>query len=103
MYWIETIVCSVKPEVRARLQRNLNTRQEYKRRQSGCIAAWNAIAADNANMFLIQTIFRSADHWKAISELTQSQFDKTDGGIEQFLIGPPLVGVFEVEESQVGL
>ena len=103
MYWMETIVCSVKPEGRARLQRNLNTRQEYKRRQTGCIAAWSAVAADNPDMILIQTIFSSAAKWKAISELTQRQFDNTDGGIEQFLIGPPLVGVFEVDESQLGL
>jgi len=103
MLWVETIVCSSKQGVGARLRRMLNTRQEFKRRQAGCVAAWVGHAPDNGEMMLIQSVFESSDDWRRISELVQSNLDSEDGGIEGLLLGPPLVGVFEIKASELSL
>ena len=34
---------------------------------------------------------------KLISELSQQKLDTNDGGVQSCLIGPPLVGVFDIE------
>ena len=101
MLWVETIVCSSKQGVGARLRRMLNARQEFKRRQEGCVAAWIGRAPDNGEMLLVQSVFESPDDWKRISDLVQATLDKEDGGIEGLLLGPPLVGVFEIEPSEL--
>jgi hypothetical protein len=93
---METVVCSAKEGVGARLMRMLKVRQEFKRRQEGCIAAWVGASPDGTDLVLVQTVFDSASNWKRISERVQSQFDDEDGGIESLLLGPPLVGMFEV-------
>ncbi len=97
MYWVETIVCSGRQGVQARLQRLLRVRQEFKRRQSGCVAAWVGSSPENEDMLLVQSIYQSQAEWKAISEMIQTTFDTEDGGIESLLLGPPLVGLFQVE------
>ena len=99
MYWVETIVCSSKSGVNARLLRLLNARQEFKRRQDGCVAAWVGKAPENGDMLLVQSIFNNAHAWKRISDLVKETLDADDGGIEALLLGPPLVGVFEIDES----
>jgi hypothetical protein len=101
MLWVETIVCSSKQGVDARLRRMLNARQEFKRRQKGCVAAWVGRAPDNSEMLLVQSVFQSSTDWKRISELIQSTLDAEDGGIDGLLLGPPLVGVFEIHPSEL--
>ena len=39
-YWLETVVCSARKGVDARLERMLEARQEMRRRTEGCIRAW---------------------------------------------------------------
>ncbi|MGB1587259.1 MAG: hypothetical protein ACPHJD_00415 [Poseidonia sp.] len=101
MLLMETIVCSAKEGVEARMMRMLKTRQEFKRRQIGCVAAWLGAAPDNSNLVLVQTVFDSASSWKSISERVQMTLDAEDGGIESLLLGPPLVGMFQVDPNDL--
>ena len=93
---IETVVCSSKDGSNAKLRRLVLARQEFKRRQNGCIAAWMGTAIENDSMILVQSVYTTAQDWKAISEKVRQELDEVDGGIERFLLGPPLVGMFDV-------
>jgi hypothetical protein len=101
MLWMETIVCSSKKGTDARLRRMLKARQEFKRRQKGCIGAWMGQGPQDATMILVQSVFKSQEDWNQISTLIQSTFDSKDGGVEALLLGPPLVGIFELEPSEM--
>lgn len=101
MWWMETIVCSSKKGTDARLRRMLKARQEFKRRQKGCIGAWMGQGPQDASMLLVQSVFESQEDWKQISALIQTTFDSKDGGVEALLLGPPLVGIFELEPSEL--
>ena len=102
MAWVETIVCSAKKGVDARLRRMLRARQEYKRRQPGCIGAWMGTAAESSAMMLVQSAFQSSEDWNRISQEIQASLDVEDGGIEGLLLGPPLVGIFEIPDDELG-
>ena len=93
---VETVVCSAKDGSSAKLRRLVLARQEFKRRQNGCIAAWMGTALDNDTMILVQSVYATAQDWKSISEKVRQERDEVDGGIERFLLGPPLVGMFDV-------
>lgn len=95
---VETVVCSAKEGSSAKLRRLVLARQEFKRRQTGCIAAWVGTALDNDMMILIQSVYATAHDWKSITEKVRQELDEVDGGIERFLLGPPLVGLFDVGE-----
>ena len=86
----------------ARLRRMLRARQEYKRRQPGCIGAWMGTAAESSAMMLVQSAFQSSEDWKRISQEIQASLDVEDGGIEGLLLGPPLVGIFEIPDDELG-
>jgi len=101
MAWVETIVCSGRKGSDARLRRMLKARQEYKRRQEGCIGAWLGLAAENQTMMLVQSAFASESDWRRISSEIQTTLDVEDGGIEGLLLGPPLVGVFEIPDDEL--
>ncbi len=101
MAWVETIVCSGRKGSDARLRRMLRARQEYKRRQPGCIGAWLGLGAEDKSMMLVQSAFATSTDWQRISKEIQSTLDVDDGGIEGMLLGPPLVGIFEVPDDEV--
>ena len=101
MAWVETIVCSGKKGSDARLRRMLKARQEYKRRQEGCIGAWLGLAAESNAMMLVQSAFVSEGAWRIISSEIKDALDAEDGGIEGLLLGPPLVGVFEIPDEEL--
>ena len=101
MAWVETIVCSGKKGSDARLRRMLKARQEFKRRQEGCIGAWLGLAAESNAMMLVQSAFVSEEAWRNISKAIQKILDAEDGGIEGLLLGPPLVGVFEIPDEEL--
>ena len=94
---VETVVCSAKEGSDAKLRRLILARQEFKRRQDGCISAWVGSGLDNKLMILVQSVYRTLEDWKSISEKVRLELDASDGGIEGFLMGPPLVGLFEVD------
>ena len=50
---------------------------------------------------LVQSAFVSEKDWRRISSEIQSTLDVEDGGIEGLLLGPPLVGVFEIPDNQL--
>ena len=92
---IETVVCSGAPGKEARFKRMLEARQAFKRRQSGCLAAWMAQSTDGQGLFLVHSVFQNKMSWKRISKLIAEKLDTKDGGLEGVFGGPPLVGMFE--------
>ena len=61
-YWLETVVCSARKGVDARLERMLEARQEMRRRTDGCIRAWVSRSMDGQPMFLLQAIYKMKKH-----------------------------------------
>lgn len=100
---IETVVCSPAQGKDARLLRMLNTRQEFKRQKSGCLAAWYAKSSDGESLLLVQSVFASRQDWVDISNSIIETLDSRDGGLESCLLGPPLVGVFTVDTDDLQL
>ena len=103
MFWIETVVCSGIVGKEARLMRMLEVRQEFKRRQQGCVSAWVGRNPDQKEVFIVQSLFISQEAWREISQKANDLLDEKDGGIESLLSGPPLVGVFETKEENLKL
>ena len=96
---LETVVCSAKPGNEARLERLLSSRVEFRNRQEDCVRSWYARSSDDNYLFIFQTIFTDRDSMKLISELSQKKLDANDGGVQSCLIGPPLVGIFDIVEE----
>jgi len=44
-------------------------------------------------------VFASRKDWQRVAEEIQSTIDVKDGGVESQMLGPPLVGVFEIDEA----
>ena len=59
-------------------------------------------AAESSAMMLVQSAFQSSEDWKRISKEIQASLDVEDGGIEGLLLGPPLVGIFEIPDDELG-
>ena len=96
---LETVVCSAKPGSEARLERLLSSRVEFRNRQEDCVRSWYAKSSDDDYLFIFQTIFTDRDSMKLISESSQKKLDTSDGGVQSCLIGPPLVGIFDIGEE----
>ncbi|MBT04796.1 MAG: hypothetical protein CMA92_03380 [Euryarchaeota archaeon] len=97
--WLETVVCSSRKGVDARLERMLEARQEMRRRTDGCLKAWVSRSIDGNAMFLVQSVYEDEESWRKCSERIISELDSRDGGIESLLSGPPLVGMFAVDRK----
>lgn len=100
MAWLETVVCSCKKKVDARFLRVLNAHQELKRRQDGCISAWAARSVDGQPLFLVQSLYSSRKDLQRITKTVTNKMDSEHGSLESFMAGPPLVGIFEVDEVE---
>ena len=101
IYWMETVVCSARKGVDARLARLLEVRQEMRRRTDGCKKAWVARSMDGQPMFLLQAIYDSEESWHEASKKVSEELDPRDGGIESLLSGPPLVGIFALNSENL--
>ena len=100
---METVVCSARKGVDARLHRMLEARQEMRRRTEGCIRAWVSRSMDGQPMFLLQAIYDSEDSWHKAAIRVRDELDSRDGGIESLLGGPPLVGIFALDPNNLDL
>ena len=94
---LETVVCSAQPGKEARLERMLSSRVEFRNRQDGCIRSWYAKSSDDDFLFIFQSVFDDRESMKSISESSQQKLDTSDGGVQSCLIGPPLVGIFDID------
>tara|TARA_X000001036_G_scaffold89225_1_gene81517 strand:- start:198 stop:533 length:336 start_codon:yes stop_codon:yes gene_type:complete len=103
LFWLETVVCSARKGVDARLERMLEARQEMRRRTDGCIRAWVTRSIDKQPMFLLQAIYKDEESWRNSSEKVKDELDSRDGGIENLLGGPPLVGIFGLDPKNLDL
>ena len=102
-YWLETVVCSARKGVDARLERMLEARQEMRRRTEGCIRSWVSRSMDGQPMFLLQAIYENEEAWHRSAKRVAEELDPRDGGIESLLGGPPLVGIFALDPKNVDL
>ena len=102
-YWLETVVCSARKGVDARLERMLEARQEMRRRTDGCIRAWVSRSMDGQPMFLLQAIYENEEAWHKSAKRVSNELDPRDGGIESLLGGPPLVGIFALDPKNIDL
>ncbi len=103
MLWLETVVCSARKGVDARLERMLEARQEMRRRTEGCVRAWASRSIDGQPMFLLQAIYDSEESWHRSAKRIAEELDSRDGGIETLLGGPPLVGIFALDGKNLDL
>ena len=101
--WLETVVCSARKGVDARLERMLEARQEMRRRTDGCIRAWVSKSMDGQPMFLLQAIYDDEHSWYRCAKRIADELDSRDGGIESLLGGPPLVGIFALDPKNLDL
>ena len=102
-FWLETVVCSSRNGVDARLERMLEARQEMRRRTEGCLKAWVSRSIDGNAMFLVQAIYENEDAWRECAQRIVNELDIRDGGIESLLSGPPLVGMFSIDPKFLDL
>ncbi|MGB1474907.1 MAG: antibiotic biosynthesis monooxygenase [Candidatus Poseidoniaceae archaeon] len=102
-FWLETVVCSARKGVDARLERMLEARQEMRRRTEGCVRAWVSRSMDGQPMFLLQAIYEDQDSWHRSAKRVAEELDSRDGGIENLLGGPPLVGIFSLDPGNLNL
>ena len=101
--WLETVVCSARKGVDARLERMLEARQEMRRRTEGCLRAWVSRSMDGQPMFLLQAVYDNQESWHRSAKRVAEELDSRDGGIESLLGGPPLVGIFALNSENLDL
>ena len=101
--WLETVVCSARKGVDARLERMLEARHKMRRRTDGCIRAWVSKSMDGQPMFLLQAIYNDEESWHKCAKRIADELDSRDGGIESLLGGPPLVGIFALDPKNLDL
>jgi hypothetical protein len=100
---LETVVCSSNIGMEARLERMILARVEYRNRQPGCLKSWYGKSVSDENLFIFQTIYVDIESMKEISKLSSETLDVKDQGLESCLIGPPLIGIFEILAEDVGI
>ena len=96
---METIVCSAKSGKEKRLKKLLDTRIAFRKRSKKCHSAWVCQSADGSGTFLVQAIYANEKAWREVSEYIRDHLDSKDGGVEVHLNGPPLVGMFILEDE----
>ena len=99
MKHLETIVCQTEKGKEARLERMIKSRIELSKRQSGCVAAWYGISNTDPYLFIIQIVYRSLDDFHAVKKVVEGTLDAKDGGLEACLVGPPLLGLFDIADN----
>ena len=98
---LETIVCSANPGVEARLERMISARVEFRNRQEGCIKSWCGKSTTDESLFIFQSVYVDLESLKEITKRSSESLDSTDGGLESCLIGPPLVGLFDISSEDM--
>ncbi len=100
-YWLETAICSARKGRDARLHRMLERRQLLRKRSEGCLEAWVARSMDGQAMFIVQAIYENEKSWRSVNERIETELDSKDGGFQDLLSGPPLVGIFALDEEEL--
>ena len=103
MLVLETIVCQTMKGKEARFERMVRARVELSKRQEGCINSWHGISNSDEYLYLIQTAYQDLEQFHVIKKLIEDTLDVKDGGLESCLSGPPLLGLFEIDENALNL
>ena len=101
MLILETIVCQTVKGKEARFGRMVKSRVELSKRQDGCVDSWYGISNSDPFLYLIQTAYVDMDKFHEIKKLIETTLDAKDGGLETCLNGPPLLGLFDIEENAI--
>ena len=99
MQYLETIVCQAKEGKEARFERMVKSRIELAKRQGGCVNSWFGKSSTDEFLFLIQTVYQDLDSFHEVKKLVDSTLDSKDGGLESCLSGPPLLGLFKIDDN----
>jgi len=99
MQYLETIVCQAKEGKEARFERMVKSRIELAKRQGGCVNSWFGKSSTDEFLFLIQTVYQDLDSFHEVKKLVDSTLDPKDGGLESCLSGPPLLGLFKIDDN----
>ena len=99
MNHLETIVCQTEKGKEARLERMIKSRIELSKRQSGCVGAWYGISNTDPYLFIIQIVYGSLEDFHAVKKVVEGTLDAKDGGLEACLVGPPLLGLFDISDN----
>ena len=100
-YWLETAICSARKGRDARLHRMLQRRQLLRKRTEGCLEAWVSKSMDGKGMFIVQAIYLDENSWRLANDRIEDELDSKDGGFQDLLSGPPLVGIFALDEEEL--
>jgi hypothetical protein len=96
--WLETVVLVSKDGYGARLRRMLKVRSLLRKESPGCARSWVGESANTAGTFLLQALYENEDAI-GVAMRSVSELDEKDGGLEVVLNGPPLVGIFVVDDE----
>ena len=97
----ETIVCRAKENTDARLERMIKTRIEFSKRSDFALNSWYGRSQSDELLFMIQTTFANLESYHELKSSIQEKLDSKDGGLEACFSGPPLVGMFEIDENMI--
>ena len=100
---LETIVCQTMKGKEARFERMVKARGELSKRQTGCLNSWHGISNSDQYHYLIQTAYQNLEEFHTIKKLIEDTLDSKDGGLESCLSGPPLLGLFEIDETALNV
>ena len=97
----ETIVCRAKENTEARLERMIKARIEFSKRSESALNSWYGRSQTDELLFIIQTTFANLDSYHGLKSSIQQKLDSKDGGLEACFSGPPLVGMFEIDQEMI--
>lgn len=97
----ETIVCRAKENTDARLERMIKARIEFSKRSDFALNSWYGRSQSDELLFMIQTTFADLESYHKLKSSIQEKLDSKDGGLEACFSGPPLVGMFEIDEKMI--
>ena len=101
MNLLETVVCSAIHGGEARLERMISARVEFRNRQDGCLKSWYGKSSTDENLFIFQSVYLDVESMKDVSKRSSESLDSKDGGLESCMMGPPLVGLFEISIEDI--
>ena len=97
----ETIVCRAIENTDARLERMIKARIEFSKRSDFALNSWYGRSQSDELLFMIQTTFANLESYHKLKSSIQEKLDSKDGGLESCFSGPPLVGMFEIDEKMI--
>ena len=103
MLLLETIVCQTESGKESRFERMVKSRVELSKRQDGCKNSWYGKSKTDQFLFIIQSVYLDIESYHQTKSHIEKTLDSKDGGLESCLIGPPLLGMFEISDDSINM